>query len=56
MAGGTGVLPNNRPIRPTDGRQVNQFDIDIDDTGAAASGADFRFAPRAQTLDPVKHA
>jgi carbonic anhydrase len=46
VANGAGFLPNNRPLQPTDGRQVNQFNIDVNFQGQPIQGANFTFAPR----------
>lgn len=46
VADHAGFLPNNRPIQPTDGRQVNQFDIDVDVQGSPIQDANFTFTPR----------
>lgn len=43
VAGGSGFLLNNRPIQPTDGRQVNQFNINLDFQGQSIGGNDFSF-------------
>jgi carbonic anhydrase len=55
VANGAGFLPNNRAVQPTDGRQVNQFNIDVAYAGATVGGADFTFA-RMMTLKPISTA
>ncbi|WZO99100.1 carbonic anhydrase family protein [Isosphaeraceae bacterium EP7] len=47
VASGAGFLPNNREIQPTDGRQVDQFNIDVAYAGATVGGADFTLARKA---------
>ncbi|SIO34701.1 carbonic anhydrase [Singulisphaera sp. GP187] len=46
VANGAGFLPNNRPLQPTNGRQANQFNIDVNYQGQSIGGANFTFAPR----------
>lgn len=41
IAGGSGFLPNNRPIQPLDGRQVNQFTYNVDFQGPSMVGLNF---------------
>lgn len=43
VADGAGFLPNNRPIQPTDGRTVNQFNINVNYAGGTVGGASFTF-------------
>ena len=44
VAAGSGFLPNNRPVQPTDGRIVNRHDFDVNLRGQAVSGLDFAVA------------
>ena len=44
VAAGSGFLPNNRPVQPTDGRIVNRHDFDGNLRGQAVSGLDFAVA------------
>lgn len=44
-AGGLGMLPNNRPVQPTDGRQTNEFNYDVNFQGQNVSGLNFGLAP-----------
>lgn len=44
VANGAGFLPNNRPLQPTDGRQVNQSNIDVNYQGQPIRDANFTFA------------
>jgi carbonic anhydrase len=44
VAGGSGFLLSNRPIQPTDGRQMNQFNINLDFQGQPIGGNNFTFA------------
>jgi len=44
VASGSGFLLNNRPIQPTDGRQVNQFNIGVDFQGQSLGGNNFTFS------------
>jgi carbonic anhydrase len=44
VAGDSGFLPNNRPIQPTNGRQMNQFNIDLNFQGQSIGGNNFTFA------------
>ena len=40
---GSGFLPGARPIQPLDGRQVNQFNIDVNFQSQPITGASFSF-------------
>ena len=51
VAGGAGFLPNARPIQPLDGRQMNQFNIELNYRGGSILGVNFSFAPRALCLN-----
>jgi carbonic anhydrase len=55
VAGDSGFLLNNRPIQPTDGRQMNQFNIDVDFRGQSLGGNNFSFArlPTASRSNPT---
>ena len=44
VAGDSGFLPSARPIQPLDGRQVNQFNIDVNFQSRPITGANFGFA------------
>ena len=44
VASGSGFLPGARPIQPLDGRQVNEFNIDVNFQSQPITGADFSFA------------
>lgn len=44
VAAGAGFLPNNRPVQPTDGRQVNQFNQNVNFQGASVAGVNFAVA------------
>ena len=41
VAGGAGFLPNNRPIQPVDGRQVNEFTFNVSFQNQSVSGLNF---------------
>jgi carbonic anhydrase len=45
VAGGSGFLPNARPVQPTDGRQVNEIDYDVNFQGQSVAGLNFAIAP-----------
>ena len=45
VASASGFLPNNRPVQPTDGRQLNEFNYDVNVAGRAVTGLDFTVAP-----------
>jgi carbonic anhydrase len=45
VAAGSGFLPNNRPIQPTDGRTVNQIDFDVNFQGQGLVGLNFGLTP-----------
>ena len=53
VAAGAGFLPNNRPIQPTDGRQVNQFNQDVNFQGASVAGVNFAVAPTVKAKSPA---
>lgn len=42
-----GFLPSARPVQPLDGRQVNQFNIDVNFQGQSVAGRNFGLARRA---------
>ncbi len=42
-----GFLPNARPVQPLDGRQVNQFNIDVNFQNRSVGGLNFGLARRA---------
>jgi carbonic anhydrase len=45
VAAGSGFLPNNRPIQPTDGRQVNEIDYNVNFQGTSVTGLNFGLSP-----------
>ncbi len=42
VASGSGFLPNARPVQPLDGRQVNEFNFDVNFQGQSVAGLNFR--------------
>jgi carbonic anhydrase len=49
IAHDSGFLPNARPTQPTDGRQVNEIDYDVNIQGQSVSGLDFTLSRTAPT-------
>jgi carbonic anhydrase len=47
VASGAGFLPNARPIRPLDGRQVNQFNFDVNFQNSSVAGPNFSLTRKA---------
>ncbi|MDR3634064.1 MAG: carbonic anhydrase family protein [Isosphaeraceae bacterium] len=45
VARGAGFLPNNRPTQPLDGRQVNEFNFDVNFQGSSVGGLNFSNTP-----------
>ena len=45
VAGGSGFLPNARPLQPTDGRTLNQIDADVNFTDQRFVVANFGLVP-----------
>jgi carbonic anhydrase len=45
VAGNSGFLPNARPVQPADGRQLNQFNQNVNFQGGSVSGVDFGVTP-----------
>jgi carbonic anhydrase len=41
VAKGAGFLPNNRPVQPLDGRQVNEFDFNVNFQSQSVGGLNF---------------
>ena len=46
LASGSDFLPDNCPIQPLDGRQVNQFNFDVNFQNQSVAGLNFTLAPR----------
>jgi carbonic anhydrase len=46
IASASGFLPSARPVQPLDGRQVNQFNIDVDFQNQSVTGLSFGLARR----------
>ncbi|WP_165072884.1 carbonic anhydrase family protein [Paludisphaera rhizosphaerae] len=46
LADGNDFLPNARPVQPTDGRQLNEINYDVNFQGQSIAGLNFSFAPR----------
>jgi carbonic anhydrase len=46
IASASGFLPSARPVQPLDGRQVNQFNIDVDFQNQSVAGLSFGLARR----------
>jgi carbonic anhydrase len=46
VASGSGFLPNARPVQPLDGRQVNEFNFDVNFQSQSVAGLNFTLAPR----------
>ena len=46
VAGGSGFLPNARPLQPIDGRVLNQIDNNVVFTGQSVANVNFTVSPR----------
>lgn len=45
VAGGSGFLPNARPVQPRDGRQLNEIDYDVNFQNQSIAGLNFGLTP-----------